>query len=355
MIKLPNTFKIKDNIYNINKISVLQNFNKEHFYKEPYPYLVIKDCLPEDIYEHLENNYPSDQDIFNLDNNSNNKNNMYHNTRYQINSSTVLNLNNTKVIDPIWDLFIKYHTSELFFNEIKKIFGNHIKKCDIIKNKLIDYKIKNKITTSKINFINSKIKKKSNINNDDNNDLLKNLITDRENNKKLLHKKNNINDLSIGVRKMSKSDILLDCQIGINSPCKKLSSVKGPHIDNLSEIYAGLFYMKQKNDIGTGGDLVIYETIKKYNSLKKFIKDNPFIKINKIIDDKPFIESRGFNEKKIKKVKTIKYDRNTFVLFISTIDSIHSVSTRSENKVSRRLVNIIAESYSKFNNERFMC
>ena len=67
MIKLPKTFKIKDNIYNINKISVLQNFNKEHFNKEPYPYLVIKDCLPEDIYEHLENNYRSDQDIFNLD------------------------------------------------------------------------------------------------------------------------------------------------------------------------------------------------------------------------------------------------------------------------------------------------
>lgn len=375
MNNLPKKFKLNDTLYKINKLSVLQNFKKEDLNDKPFPYLVIKDCLPNEIYEHLENTYPSDEHIFEYDKNNHKK--MYHNTRYQINSSVALEIKDATILDPIWELFIRYHTSKIFFNEVKSILGERLENCDVIKNKLSYYKnfnednvdninskldiikkcIKKKIYTLELYEKKTDIKeeKKEIIINKLSEDIKKHQLTQNILNikKKNIAKINSINNLSLGIRNIDNSDIQLDCQIGINSPCRCKSVVKGPHIDNLSEIYAGLFYMKQNIDNGTGGDLLMYDTQKSYINQDEFIKNNPFIKINKIIDGKPFVEHRGFDDKKIKLVNTINYDRNTFVLFLSTINSIHSVSPRSKNKVSRRLVNIIGESYTKTNNDRY--
>ena len=49
-----------------------------------------------------------------------------------------------------------------------------------------------------------------------------------------------------------------DCQIGINSPVSQASTVKGPHVDNRVELYAGLFYMRTDEDDSRGGSLEIF-------------------------------------------------------------------------------------------------
>jgi len=42
---------------------------------------------------------------------------------------------------------------------------------------------------------------------------------------------------------------------------------------------------------------------------------------------------------------TVKYERNTFVLFLNDLNALHEVTPREVNPISRRLVNIIGEYY----------
>ena len=73
----------------------------------------------------------------------------------------------------------------------------------------------------------------------------------------------------------------------------------------------------------------------KYDTIDKF---------NKIVGIR---ESRFFDdfENRLDVIDTVKYDKNTFVIFVNTNNSIHEVTPREPNPISRRLVNIIAEQY----------
>ena len=48
------------------EISVLQKLNSGIFLKDPFPFLYIKNCLPEKLYRELERNYPSDDEIIRM-------------------------------------------------------------------------------------------------------------------------------------------------------------------------------------------------------------------------------------------------------------------------------------------------
>ena len=296
------TFKINNKVYKIKDLSVLKKFNASNLKLKPYPHIVINNALDEEIYKKLENEFPSNETINELDNS--NYDLSQQNVRLQSNSINALE---SKKIPDLWKLFIEYHTSREFFNEVRKAFGkNIIDNFDNIVNKMKEKNIKN------------------------------------------------VQDLTLGKRNEKNYDLQMDCQIGINTPCTQKSHVIGPHIDNLNEIYAGLFYMKSKEDKGSGGDLEIYETKKKYKNLKKFkeiIKFRP--KIDKIINGRKYVAKREFFPDDVKVIKKIKYEKNTFVIFLCDINSIHGVSKRDINPISRRLINIICESYNKNNNTRF--
>ena len=98
---------------------------------------------------------------------------------------------------------------------------------------------------------------------------------------------------------------------------------------------------------------------------KSFYKEVPkvFIKENKVKTSKkskvyiPSIneykkivgkrENRFFDDfsDKLRKIETVKYEKNTFILFFNEINAIHEVTPRENNPFSRRLVNIIGEYY----------
>ena len=40
-------------------------------------------------------------------------------------------------------------------------------------------------------------------------------------------------------------------------------SIRGPYVDNQKQLIGCLFYLKSKNDNSSGGDFLIYKTIKK--------------------------------------------------------------------------------------------
>jgi hypothetical protein len=194
------------------ELSILQNFRDSLVRRDPFPYLVIEDALPADLYERLAVSYPSESFIFK---NHRNKlaNEIYQpNTRYDL---TAAYMSGNRVPDlGLWREFTEYHTSQEFLDEVLCKLGDVIEDThpDLI----------------------SKMRKKS---------------PDGK--------------PRAGVRQFSDNkeqcEIALDCQIGINSPAKeKLTSVRAAHLDNPVEIYAGLFYLRHPDDRSQGGDLEIY-------------------------------------------------------------------------------------------------
>ena len=99
----------------MNTYSVLQNFKKEkHFFNEPYPYIVIENCLPLKTFEMLYENFPVQtvKDNFKL-----------------VDGHTYRGLANdfigSKRVEAkqCWIDFFQYHTSQEFYNEVLTIFN----------------------------------------------------------------------------------------------------------------------------------------------------------------------------------------------------------------------------------------
>ena len=128
---------------------------------------------------------------------------------------------------------------------------------------------------------------------------------------------------------INKKEYILRCQPGINTPVSRKTSVRLPHLDRANTIFSGLFYMKSQNDDSSGGDLLLYKTIKK----KKF-----------------YSKSELSNSNSVKTFNKVKYDKNVFICLLNTEDSVHSVTPRNKTNNTRRLVNFI----SKTPDERFL-
>jgi len=99
----------------MNTYSVLQNFKKEkHFFNEPYPHIVIENCLPLKTFEMLYENFPVQtvKDNFKI-----------------VDNHTYRGLANdfigSKRVEAkqCWIDFFQYHTSQEFYNEVLTIFN----------------------------------------------------------------------------------------------------------------------------------------------------------------------------------------------------------------------------------------
>ncbi len=106
----------------------------------------------------------------------------------------------------------------------------------------------------------------------------------------------------------------LRCQPGLNTPCTVMSKVRGPHLDNPSEIYAGLLYF------GGDGDLEVY----RWKGPKKF-----WGKLE-------------VQDECVELVKTVPNKPNTYFMFLNGPDALHGVTARQSRDV-RYLVNVIAD------------
>jgi hypothetical protein len=112
------------------------------------------------------------------------------------------------------------------------------------------------------------------------------------------------------------------CQPGINTPVKSKTTVRIPHLDKYDTLFTGLFYLKPEEDKTSGGDLVIYESIKKNYFYSKLEVSN----LNSVIVN-----------------KKLKYDKNVFICFLNSEKAIHSVTERNVTNKTRRLVNFITK------------
>ena len=109
---------------------------------------------------------------------------------------------------------------------------------------------------------------------------------------------------------------------GYNTPVTKTSSVIGPHIDHYDKIFFGLYYMREPEDNSIGGDLILYKWKNKYSN---YMKKN-------IIFTEKWNNMLSHSEE----VKKIKYEKNTFILALNSIDSLHGVSKREKTNHIRQ-------------------
>tara|TARA_B100000989_G_scaffold265126_1_gene217854 strand:+ start:333 stop:1169 length:837 start_codon:yes stop_codon:yes gene_type:complete len=255
----------------MNNLNILQNFDKKFYFSKPFPYFVIEKCFPDKIYEMLFKDYTLIINYLEKKNDTKNLNNI----RLQINSKNFFKEDALK--KTIWYDFIKYHTSKEFLNELVNIFNDDLN---------IYYP---KILSSFKNYNNDK-------------NFLK--VRDKINNN---HK------------------FVIDCQPGINTSVIKKSNVRGPHVDNPVEIFGGLFYLRDDNDISDGGDLEIYDS----ENRKIYFEGKAEVK----------------NKRCLKKVKTYKYGKNKCIFFLNSLKTIHGISARSETNFTRNLTNFAIETY----------
>lgn len=189
----------------MNKLNILQNFDRDNYFTHPYPYFFINNCFSDKIYNQLSNDYKLIINYLKKKNDFKTLNN----TRLQINAKNFMKEDFFK--KTIWYDFVKFHTSKEFLKNLIMIFEKDLK-----------------------NFYPEIFNAFNNFYNDEN--YLK--IRDNDN---------------------KDHRFVIDCQPGINTPVIKQSNVRGPHVDNPVEIFGGLFYLRDENDNSKGGDLDIYD------------------------------------------------------------------------------------------------
>ncbi len=135
-----------------------------------------------------------------------------------------------------------------------------------------------------------------------------------------------LDNLRAGVRgehDFDSADVLLDAQICVNTPVReRATSVRGPHVDKEDKLFAGLLYLRTDHDDATGGDLEVFR-----------IRDQKEIKFWGAHTTDDYVQP----------VSTVRYERNTLVLFLNSWKSIHGVTVRSVTPHPRLFMNLVAE------------
>ena len=188
----------------MSKFDVLADVERNDVILEPFPHVIIKNCLPLEEYNELAANYPREEWF----------------DRGAIGSENArLNCSFYDVLDkyrddlsPAWVHFLEQQSSNDFYRKLVDLFEPQVK-----------------TTFPKIEKIIGK----------------------------------DVRDFSVTLREPggafnNEYDVFVDHNIGINTPSSKRSSVRGPHIDGLQKMFGGLMYFRSEDDNTKGGNLELY-------------------------------------------------------------------------------------------------
>lgn len=257
-----------------NRLSILSNVRNTDFILDPYPHLVIKNALDAEVFAELEATFPEDSVI--VDGRS------VADTWFDYPACKVLK--NTG-ISPHWREFFSYHTSAEFFQELVALSGDLL--C--ILNPNLETRV----------------------------------------GRPLKHFK-------VGIRPRGKEDALapgadvsMECQFYINYTTAP-RTIRGPHVDRPSELFAALLYFRQSSDNSEGGDLDICESNGDLYPDEKTVH---------IFAEQPAAIAPWL----VRTVHTVPYQANTLVLFLNSSRSIHAVTPRTATPLTRRHINFCCD------------
>lgn len=240
---------------------------------EPYPHLVIEQALDPAVYEQLDREFPADDVV--LDGRP------AKDTWYDYPACKVVH---DMRVSPLWREFFAYHTSKAFFDELVGLFGPQLLQ-------------------------------------------LRPDLEQRAGRK--------LSEFAVGMRPGGRGDPLADgadasmeCQFYLNYT-RKPRTVRGPHVDRTSELFAALLYFKRDDDRSTGSNLEICEAVSDIYPQPRAVS----------ISSLP----AEIAPERVRTVRTAHYAANTLVLFLNSARSIHAVSPRTPTEVPRRHINFCCD------------
>ncbi|WP_293264281.1 hypothetical protein [Neptunomonas sp.] len=256
-----------------NKLSILSNVSSSQLVLEPYPHIIIENALDKDIFNELQDNFPNDETI--VDGRD------LQDTWYDYPACKVLE---DDKIHATWKTFFRHHTSKEFFDELVEVVGDSIL--------ALNPTLEDKIGTS-------------------------------------------IDKFRVSMRPGGRSDTLapgadisMECQFYVNYS-QKVRTVRGPHIDRPSELFAALLYFRQDGDSSIGSDLNVCR------ATSNLYPSSSSVKISELPAE--------IDSELITVVSTAPYKENTLVLFLNSPKSIHAVSQRSPTNLTRRHINFCCD------------
>lgn len=288
------------------RFSVLSRANFSNVGTKPYEHILVMNALEPELYAALEEAYPPLSKLMSLSAITTPKSRVGSNVRRDIPAQTSLKGYNAEkdkngelkgdgVVHRLWQRFVEYHISDLFYEDLSRLAGQHIAKKHGAK-----YVYGNK----GYRYAGTRT------------------YRPMPGAKTQTHMAAHSGSPSID----------MDCQISFNTPVTKRSAVRGAHIDSAQKIFGALFYFKHAEDKSHGGDFNLY-------SCKKPCKPLPQ---NRIKTGNGHKAHTMYSPRDVHVAKVAPYSANTFVLFINSKMAVHGVSPRSVTKYPRRLINFIA-------------
>ncbi len=269
------------------RLSVLSNAAQAEKHLDPFPYAVIRNALPAELFAQLSAAYPRIETIAG-------GGALKNNTLYLRSAREVVN---DAVYPTLWQTFFAHHCSRAFFLESLDFWREQLR-----------------TTHADIEHTHGK----------------------------------RFDDFTCGMRHLGdrdnpenrNEDIQLDCQFGVNSPVDRITSVRGPHVDTRYKLFAAILYFRAEGDDSSGGDLEFY----RYRDPALRFRPGAPIDVG-FVNNCPARALNRIRPMYVEKVRTFTYEPNTLVMWLNTPQSIHGVSPRACTHWPRRYVNFLGESY----------
>lgn len=188
-------------------VSVLGRASRADIRYDPYVHLVVENCLPEAYYQALAAAYPDDDTVV-RHNKLFGKRPVRPNQRNDIQAHRAVA--QPSPVAPIWQDFIRHHTSQAFWQELVELLGPELRTT----HPALERELRRPLATCRA-------------------------------------------DMRLSPAG-GDAEISIDCQIGINTPSDTPSSVIGVHVDDPTEIVAMLLYFRRDEDSASGGDLELH-------------------------------------------------------------------------------------------------
>ena len=183
-------------------MNILQKATRADVRWTPYPHVIIKDALPPDLYQALDDSFPEE---FLNGSSPSVVDDRGHTRRYL--SDLVLSEN---LVSPNWMAFFAYHISRDFYRYVTN---------EILDEAIQAYYPEQAAAIQRTPPVPRKVVAQAH----------------------------------------PQTPIIADCQFVMNNPLGAEQTSRTPHLDNPVEIYAALFYMKRRDDRSDGGGLQLYQ------------------------------------------------------------------------------------------------
>jgi hypothetical protein len=255
------------------RLSILSNASMADLRLEPYPHLVIQNALDADVFAKLASTFPADEVVVN--------GRELRDTWFDYPACRVVE---DERIDPLWRDFFRHHTSAAFFGELVALTGPTLRQLHP--------------------------------------DLERRVGRTLEQFKVGMRPGGRGDPLAPG------ADVSMECQFYVNYT-RQARTVRGPHVDRPSELFAALLYFRRPEDDSEGSDLEICQ------ATEPLYPDAHSVRIAELPAE--------VAPKSVRTVRSARYKANTLVLFLNSPRSIHAVSPRTPTPLTRRHINFCCD------------